>query len=575
MPRLNIFDTTVTARFETFEEWRTTFDAWRNWTHKQRKKHQPDDRETDRSGDDRHVGTKGYDTFHGGAGKDTLRGKGSRDNLFGGSGDDMIMGGAGHDLIFGGKGEDILRGGAGNDSIDGGDGTDILSGEDGNDVLVGQEGHDTLEGEDGHDSLDGGRGSDKLIGGLGHDILSGGAGSDILTGDGDVGLDFNPLIGGDDLLYGGSGADILNGGAGDDTLNGEAGKDRLTGGVGDDRFLLLDPVADSGLADVITDFSSGDVLVFANTVSQIWFETLEGMTYIYDSLTKDQSYGILRGEIDLRDFDAQQMDGDSVIVTLIPPPDPLDADATSAAETFTGSPYNDDDRVSYEDSDAGVVINLADGTASGGYAEGDRLTSIEEIRGSDYNDILTGDAHDNTLYGRDGDDILIGGAGNDFLVGYTGNNIFVLGDKTQGEDHVRDFGWGDNRIRIVTDTGSETTLTALYAAANIRVDNTQNYSGDFVSGQNSSSYDDTQIYHTNGTDSDTSDDILLMVLEDFTRDLTIDDFLIVDRDDVIPTTPLPSRISKTATAVAETFTGHTYNYDHVSYEDSDAAWLSI
>ena len=221
-----------------------------------------------------------------------------------------------------------------------------------------------------------------------------------------------------------------------------------------------------------------------------------------------------------------------------------------------------------------MVINLADNTASGGYAEGDSLTSIEGITGSRYADIITGDAHANELRGYSGDDILIGGVGIDRLSGGSGDDIFVLGDKAQGEDHVRDFtrnSYYTDRIRIDTDTGSETTLNALYAAANIRVDNTQNYSGDFVSGSNSSSRNDTQIYDTNGTAGDTSDDILLMVLEDYTTPLTINDFLIVDKHDTIPTI---SRVDARATAAAETFTGIDpspyFENDYVSYWDSDA-----
>ena len=252
--------------------------------------------------------------------------------------------------------------------------------------------------------------------------------------------------------------------------------------------------------------------------------------------------------------------------------------ATTAADTFTGSTQQVNDYVSYEDSDAGVVINLADGTGSGGYATGDRFISIEHVIGSDYSDIITGDANVNDLDGLAGDDILNGGAGNDILWGDFGDDIFVLGNKTQGEDHVIDFSsrtdvsyqLGHDKIRIVTDTGSETTLNALYAAANIRVDNTQNYSGDFDTyDNNSSSINDTQIYHTNGTANDTSDDILLMVLEDFTDPLTINDFLIVDKDDVIPTTILA--LDAKATAAADTFTGQDSPYfdDAVSYEDSD------
>jgi Ca2+-binding RTX toxin-like protein len=49
-------------------------------------------------------------------------------------------------------------------------------------------------------------------------------------------------------------------------------------------------------------------------------------------------------------------------------------------------------------------------------------TSAERIRGSDYSDILYGDAHPNELYGFAGNDVLWGRGGDDFLAGGPGND---------------------------------------------------------------------------------------------------------------------------------------------------------
>lgn len=56
----------------------------------------------------------------------------------------------------------------------------------------------------------------------------------------------------------------------------------------------------------------------------------------------------------------------------------------------------------------GVTISLANGTASGGDATGDTLTSIENVIGTDYADTIEGDAGNNRLEGGRGDDILSG-----------------------------------------------------------------------------------------------------------------------------------------------------------------------
>ena len=57
------------------------------------------------------------------------------------------------------------------------------------------------------------------------------------------------------------------------------------------------------------------------------------------------------------------------------------------------------DTAIYGKSNQGISIDLANETASGGSAEGDTLTRIENITGSNYNDVLIGDDNNNTFLG--------------------------------------------------------------------------------------------------------------------------------------------------------------------------------
>ncbi|MCC1495189.1 calcium-binding protein, partial [Cognatishimia sp. F0-27] len=71
------------------------------------------------------------------------------------------------------------------------------------------------------------------------------------------------------------------------------------------------------------------------------------------------------------------------------------------------------DTASYEQSGARVAINLGVGFAGGGDAAGDNLTSIENLRGSAFNDILRGDGGPNVIEGGAGPDVVDGQGGSD------------------------------------------------------------------------------------------------------------------------------------------------------------------
>ncbi|CUH80039.1 Hint domain-containing protein [Tropicibacter naphthalenivorans] len=116
------------------------------------------------------------------------------------------------------------------------------------------------------------------------------------------------------------------------------------------------------------------------------------------------------------------------------------------------------DYASYAGSDAGVTVNLSNGTFSGGDATGDvNGGGLDGIIGSDYNDSLTGyDAQGpdwtNDIYGGLGDDTIDGMGGDDSLYGEEGNDSIIAG---WGNDYV-EGGVGDDTIQ--GDDGNDTLL---------------------------------------------------------------------------------------------------------------------
>jgi Ca2+-binding RTX toxin-like protein len=89
------------------------------------------------------------------------------------------------------------------------------------------------------------------------------------------------------------------------------------------------------------------------------------------------------------------------------------------------------DTASYEHAAAGVSVNLALTGAQVTHGAGtDTLTNIANLSGSQFNDVLTGDTHDNILFGNGDHDVFVfnetsGGIGHD-----------TIGDFVSGSDHI-------------------------------------------------------------------------------------------------------------------------------------------
>jgi Ca2+-binding RTX toxin-like protein len=102
------------------------------------------------------------------------------------------------------------------------------------------------------------------------------------------------------------------------------------------------------------------------------------------------------------------------------------------------------DTASWFTGSAGVSVNLVSGTGTCGDAQGDALIGIENLSGSQGNDILIGNTGANVLQGWNGNDLLVGAGGKDILTGGLGADRFVYGSATQSvvgadADRITDF----------------------------------------------------------------------------------------------------------------------------------------
>ena len=350
------------------------------------------------------------------------------------SGDDVISGTANADTISGLSGNDTISGLGGNDSLIGNDGDDVIDGGAGNDALIGSAGADTLRGGDGDDNLAGGGGTDIIDGGAGidtNDFSDIGAGVTATvaadgTGTAEYGMISETFTGienltgtaQDDVLVAtGAAANTISGGAGDDLIAGGGGTDILDGGEGNDTNSF------QGIgADVTASLEDGTASYTApngNEINETFtnFENLTGFSG-NDTLTGDASANVLDGAA-----------GNDTLV------------GGGGADTLTGGEGDDVlaggggtdiidggegiDTNSFEGIGVGVTATVAaDGTGTADYGMvSETFTGIENLTGSDNNDVLiaTGAAA-NTISGGAGDDIIAGGGGTDILDGGEGND---------------------------------------------------------------------------------------------------------------------------------------------------------
>ncbi|OWJ66199.1 calcium-binding protein [Inquilinus limosus] len=227
-------------------------------------------------------------------------------------------------------------------------------------------------------------------------------------------------LGGDDTLIGYTGNDVLNGGAGADILIG--GVLSLTGGIGS--------IALSG--DDTADYSTATSAVFVNlgSTSNLTLSILGvniGLTGVTigrgGEAEGDQLIGITN--LSGSSFD-DYLGGNSDNNTLTGGAGNDNLAGNGGADVLDGG-AGTQDMADYIFSSAGVTVNLATHAASGGDAAGDTLSNIEWLRGSEFDDGLTGDGSANRLSGLGGADLLDGGDGNDQLIGGGGADALFGG----------------------------------------------------------------------------------------------------------------------------------------------------
>jgi Ca2+-binding RTX toxin-like protein len=425
----------------------------------------------------------GFENVNGSAYADVLIGDDQDNDMSGEAGDDRLYGGNGSDTLFGAEGRNASYGEAGNDwmeaytdaeSFDGGSGVDTISyrhpylqtnntasvvvdlrsgrgqggpaeGDTYTDIenVVGTLFSDVLIGDDQANRLDGNEGQDVLVGNGGNDVLV--------------------AVSGGEHLFGGTGTDTFQLADASNVVRRRLDdkdpfafeKDHRRIVIHDFDIALAEKIDLSGQAmtqiallqcaqGTIIPLAAGrELLILGVTAAQLSLSnfllptgvsTLEYGVYtpaqslnlngsdadnkLYGGVANDTLQGQAGGDVLLGGEGADILRAGANDDLLI------GGEGADVIDGGTGI-----DQAQYDDSWAGVNIDLRTGAAHGGSAEGDTLSGIEQVAGSNLDDVLRGsDLTDvaETLFGLNGDDVLAGGDGANILAGGGGADRFVI-----------------------------------------------------------------------------------------------------------------------------------------------------
>lgn len=216
-----------------------------------------------------------------------------------------------------------------------------------------------------------------------------------------------------DEIRTGAGNDTVSAGSGDDQIRDLGGQDRYDGGSGKADELIYDE----------------------------WFFNPTGVIRGIDANLKTGRVIGPDGLIDLVE-NIERIDGTFLDDRFIGDAENNRFRGFSGNDTLNGG--GGQDRADYSNADnrggfMGIDANLGKGLVRDSYGSEDLLRSIEDLSGSDFDDIIRDSAKNNFIEGGDGNDTISAGAGDDVLRGGTGADLFILRGRKFGEDIIDDF----------------------------------------------------------------------------------------------------------------------------------------
>jgi Ca2+-binding RTX toxin-like protein len=255
------------------------------------------------------------------------------------------------------------------------------------------------------------------------DILYGTSDADVITG-----------LAGDDKLFGFAGDDTLDGGDGSDFLDGGAGADTMSGGTGNDYYAV------DNVGDIVTEAENAGIDLVFTTIDYTLGANVERLAAYDESSTYALTLtgNALNNEIIGNDGADLIIGGGGADVLR----------GGGGDDTYLVDSYDD---VVAETQDGGNDSVLFAGTTSNAFHSNfdysltrsvypftpalvirDQSTGVEHLGVYDQASTnavsLRGSIYDDLLTGNDGSNLLDGQAGNDTIIGYRGDDVYFIGE---------------------------------------------------------------------------------------------------------------------------------------------------
>lgn len=309
-------------------------------------------------------------------------------------------------------------------------------------------------------------------------VIDGGQGDNIIELEADVRVDSQ--------LEGGAGNDSLIGGQGLDFLTGGAGNDTLDGGNGDPSNTA-----------VYADAPDGVVVDLNTNTAQDGFGTTDTLANI-NNIEGSKSGDTLIGNANSNVLDSGDGDdnlsggaGDDVLLAGLGA-DTINGGSGQDTTTYLSSPeaviVNFSSRTILTDASIPVIspdnqtpISLPANSGFGGDAEGDRISNVENLQGSIFDDVLVAsDSDSGYIDGLQGDDVIFAGSQADTLIGGAGIDwlSYQLSDtgvsfSLESKSGSGGYAQGDKVELVQNEQGGEFAETAFENLEGTRFDDSQ------------------------------------------------------------------------------------------------------